>query len=997
MCPEMIQKSADATFALIVGIEKYDLGDDWTQGVKGSVASALEFFDWLTRKNCVRLDNVFLHLSPQNSHAAARPADLASLRGSIQELRNKKGEALYIFWAGHGYARETERRLYVADSGFQSQTLSFDALLAFLGAEPIGLQRQLAFVDACAVTTVSRSYQFPPYRFAEDPVDIAAEQFAHFACRIGEAALYEGNGCFSRAVLDAFSDQTLPLDLKKLDEGLGDKFDKLKAEGQRPMRYWARNPRGEKKWDSGLDERWRSLVAVYPLPQVATVNPYEELHLTKGEVGSQYDFIENYPPYVPRELDVRLDKELGTAGGKFIVLLGASKAGKSRTAFEALVRNCSDLWLVIPDKFRDLREILERYEDLVTENGHAVLWLDNLHVYLNSETISPGTLQRLIRKHGLVVVATMWDDEYRKIMELRSSADSLKNLSSEIYQSAQNVLAHAIIIRLESSMTAAELEAAKSAYPHMLFGPGIGESFVARERLIDRFTNGTLELKAIMNAAIDLRRTGVSQAVSVQILADLFKSYYRQEDPGAWMPGKEWEKLFEEGLSLAIKPIGRYQRLLNRDFNDTSDAFTAYDPLVYYVDNELKTTIPPGTWKTALNFPEVDLNSVGNVALKRGETDIAKEAWAKSLAQGNGGAALNLGRVLYQAGDEAGARAVYEKGMQLGEGEAAFCLGLLLVKTDDMASVRAAYKKAMELGEGQAAIQLGMALRDDGDAEGERASYEKGIELGCGEAAVRLGKLLKEAGDTAGERAAYEKGMELGYGEAIVRLGQLLNEAGDAAGERAAYEKGVELGCGEAAVHLGGLLEEAGDKAGGRTAYEKGIELGCGEAAVRLGLLLKKMGDGAGAQAAYVKGIALGRGESIVHLGALFEEAGSLAVAQGLYKEGIKVGIGEAAVPLGLLLKLLGDVAGERAAYEKGVELNDSDAACHLAFLLAQEGNVGGARSVIIKVAKRRVAAPSMILASLMERCTDEVLIEFLSNTVAAKTKNTRTKIGEFQ
>lgn len=626
MSPEEIQKTAQQTFALIVGIERYDLGDDWTPGVKGSIDYALRFLKWLDRSR-VPLDNIFLHLSPKNSHASALPADLPSLKDSIRKLKDKRGEALYIYWAGHGYAKpdKKERRLYVADSGSQFQTLSFDSVLNFFGSEPITFPQQMAFVDACAVTTIDRSSQLTPYLFVEDQVDIVAEQFAHFACRIGEAARYQEGGLFSKELFDVIEDMTLPLNLNTFDAALGEKFDKLKGHGQRPIRYWARNASGDKEWDAGLDVKWRPLLAAFPLPRVATINPYEELHLTKGEVGAQYDFDTSLPPYITRGVDAKLDHEL-RGGAKLVVLVGPSKSGKSRTAFEALVRNCADLRLVIPDEIRDLRDILDRYDKLGIANGHGVLWLDNLHAFLNTEVVSPGTLQRLIGQHGLLVMATMWDNEYRKFMDLDTPAGPMEKMSAGVGQSARDILAHATVVRLEARMTASEQEAAKRVYPHLAFGPGIGESFVSRERLIDRFTNGSIELKAVMKAAVDLRRAGVSTSVPVQVLEDLFKPYYQQEDPGAWMPEKEWASRFLKGLSLAVNPVGQYQRLLNRDASTTTDAFTAYDPLVYYVDNDVNTTIPLDTWEAALNLPDVNLTSVGLAAHTRKEVAIAKKA-----------------------------------------------------------------------------------------------------------------------------------------------------------------------------------------------------------------------------------------------------------------------------------------------------------------------------------------------------------------------------------
>jgi len=121
-------------------------------------------------------------------------------------------------------------------------------------------------------------------------------------------------------------------------------------------------------------------------------------------------------------------------------------------------------------------------------------------------------------------------------------------------------------------------------------------------------------------------------------------------------------------LRLAVKPVGQYQRLLSRDPSSNMDAFIAYDPLVYYVDNEIRTTIPFDTWEAALSLSDVDnLLSVGYAAFAHEQAAIAKKAWRDAMDRGHGGAAFNLGELLEEAGDVAGANSAYEKARELGQ------------------------------------------------------------------------------------------------------------------------------------------------------------------------------------------------------------------------------------------------------------------------------------------------------------------------------------------
>lgn len=118
-----------------------------------------------------------------------------------------------------------------------------------------------------------------------------------------------------------------------------------------------------------------------PPPQIAEVNPYEVLFLTKAEVGDAYDFSDRakLPPYVPRAEDAALDKRLapiGTRGG-FVLVVGRPKSGKSRTASEALSRHCASRRLIVPRDLDSPAEIVRNYPELAADlqipRGCAVL------------------------------------------------------------------------------------------------------------------------------------------------------------------------------------------------------------------------------------------------------------------------------------------------------------------------------------------------------------------------------------------------------------------------------------------------------------------------------------------------------------------------------------------------------------------------------------------------------------------------------------------------
>jgi TIR domain len=252
-------------------------------------------------------------------------------------------------------------------------------------------------------------------------------------------------------------------------------------------------------------------LALYPPPHVNDVNPYRDLHMIKGEVGLEYDFQINFPPYVRRDVDDDMDRyfeRLRQEGkGGFLVLVGPSKCGKSRSAFEALKRNCAEHRLLVPKDPKTLPEILAAYNgfgeisyddsEAKNQNATEVLWLDDIYRnYFKGNLINPNVLAQLIHRRGLVVIATIWPEELSHIIDTRLEMMGMMELS----QSARDVLAHATIMPLDYCMSPGEQQRALAAYAnqqHIIAeikrGEGIGPALVGLNSLVQAFNIGSVE------------------------------------------------------------------------------------------------------------------------------------------------------------------------------------------------------------------------------------------------------------------------------------------------------------------------------------------------------------------------------------------------------------------------------------------------------------------------------------------------------------------------
>ena len=114
------------------------------------------------------------------------------------------------------------------------------------------------------------------------------------------------------------------------------------------------------------------------------------------------------PVYVPRDVDgaVRAELTANAQRGCFVLLIGGSSVGKTRTLYEAVLAALPDWWLVHPEDAEAIRHLAE------APTPHAVVWLDELQRYLSTGTgVTAGTVRSLLRA-GAVLAATIWPDEY---------------------------------------------------------------------------------------------------------------------------------------------------------------------------------------------------------------------------------------------------------------------------------------------------------------------------------------------------------------------------------------------------------------------------------------------------------------------------------------------------------------------------------------------------------------------------------------------------------
>jgi TolA-binding protein len=507
------------------------------------------------------------------------------------------------------------------------------------------------------------------------------------------------------------------------------------------------------------------------LPTVAEVPPY-------GVVGvspSKYLERDPDPPYIRRDIDECLDDAL--VRHRFLVLVGHSKAGKSRSAFEAMRRLFPTSTLVVPlSSTRSLAELI-RDPPFDVDAPLAVLWLDDLDRYLGDAT---GVDHALLNEAG---------HAHRRWVLLgtisRRSRDRLADLSGAIGSAARALLEQATQVELPSRLSADELDEAQRRYPGEAFGRGgrsIGEQAVLADKLERRYQLGPAAAPlgwALVRAAIDWRRTGMIRPIQPADLRELALRYLDRP-----RGDRLREAAYERALAWARWQVAQRIALLQAS-TDPPTRYRAFDHIVEYADRQAGpgTGVPSATWEFVLEraSPE-EAARIGFVAHTGHAHEPAHAAWSQASASSDEDVAWWAAQQLAAL---PGGRRDGEDDQVPGEEllaavrperlpSRAVDQGLRLVRHGDLRSARLAFAQAIASGDPdeapRAAVHLGLLFEEEGDLEGADEAFRWAVASGHADYApwgtLGLGSLLVRLGDVAYARRAYRQVVESGHPDA---------------------------------------------------------------------------------------------------------------------------------------------------------------------------------------------------------------------------------------
>jgi hypothetical protein len=613
------------------------------------------------------------------------------------------------------------------------------------------------------------------------------------------------------------------------------------------------------------------------------------------------------PEYVARDVDAGARAKVTAAAaerGGFVLLVGGSSVGKTRSAVEAVKALLPDWWLVHPAG-PDQVAALAAAPPLRT-----VVWLDELQRYLDGEHGLTGPVVRALlnASHPVVIIGTMWPDFYEVYTAMPTSR------SVDPHSREREVLDLAMVVRLGVAFSPAEQDRARAAAPQDprlrvaldTAGYGLTQTLAAAPQLIARWEDAKSVdpyAWAVLTAALDAARLGARAPLNADLLRAAAPGYctgqQRAEAPEDWLEqALAYATTKLNGAAAAISPVGAGMGQVA--------GYTVADYLVQHASQERRAALVPASiWDAVLAYVHdpADTVRLADSAKDRRLYRYAISLYGHATDAGDRFAAIKLADLQAERGDQDGAEQILRARYDAGDRYAGEQLADLLAKRGDLDGAEHILRDLADTGGGMfAASKLVGLLYKRRDRVGLRARYDAGDRY----AGAKLADLLAESSDRDGAEHILRDLADTGDWSAGQDLDRLLYERGDLDGLRARADAGDEF----AAAKLARLQAERGDRDGAEQILRARADDGDGTAARELADLLYERGDRDG--------------------------------AEQILRSRADDGDGTAARELVRLLYERGDLDGLRARADAG----DEFAANELANLLAERGDLDRLRGL---------------------------------------------------
>ncbi|EFC83288.1 TIR domain-containing protein [Parafrankia sp. EUN1f] len=344
------------------------------------------------------------------------------------------------------------------------------------------------------------------------------------------------------------------------------------------------------------------------------------------------------PEYVPRDVDYDLDRRLsaGKSGGCFVLLMGGSSVGKTRTIFEAMRRIIPDWWIATPSDSNQVRDLAER------PHGKVVVWLDEVRRFLDSPVGLLSAVHHLLQD-GAILLATVWRDDY-------TSWVSPTGDHPDPYAEHRQIIDLAHIIDIPEDLSEAErarAEARAKKDPRLRLAlnsedQGVIQVIAAGPDLVRRWDQAPNPYgKAIITAAVDVRRLGARTPPSRALLEALAPAYLKPTELALASP--DW---FEQAVQYATAQVRRAAAALapvGERIGHTAGYIVA-DYLYQYASRLRRSeTLSDAAWQTIATYHDPsDTHRLAEAATRRLRYEDCEAIYLRAIQNGDTNAARKL-------------------------------------------------------------------------------------------------------------------------------------------------------------------------------------------------------------------------------------------------------------------------------------------------------------------------------------------------------------------
>ncbi|MFJ8028854.1 hypothetical protein [Streptomyces sp. NPDC096311] len=407
------------------------------------------------------------------------------------------------------------------------------------------------------------------------------------------------------------------------------------------------------------------------------VNPFDlDIHRSIDSGASKLG-LPSLPIYIQRPHDNELKDIVAAAAegsSRIAVLVGESSTGKTRACWESIQRLPNDWSLWHPINPTPPEALTRGLENGIPPK--TVLWLNETQLYLDTPASESGErvaagLRELLRDSDsspVLILGTVWPDHWDELTR------SPHRRSNDRHPQARSLLSdHSISV--PSSFSASALKFLKA---RMGSDPRLADSYAQAEggqarvtqflagapAQMERYRNAPDAFKAIVDAAIDLRRLGKSPMLPSQLLCDM-AALTMERDVFSGLPD-DW---FQEGIAYALAqckgasgPLARVRPLPDVPL-PTEPTYRLSDYIEQVGRTARATLSPPPSFAVIIlrhikNAEE--LKSIASSLHDRGRNFYAAQLYLRASELGDYESAHNLARILEFAGDRTGAAKIIE-------------------------------------------------------------------------------------------------------------------------------------------------------------------------------------------------------------------------------------------------------------------------------------------------------------------------------------------------